>query len=103
MQTHYEVLGVFPCATAEEMKAVYYEAMRRNHPDLGGDAEKVTLINEAYKILGDAKTRADYDNYLKLMFKRCVMCGGEGVRWTQKGFFHRDKVRCIDCSGRGYE
>ncbi len=61
----YEVLGVSPEATQEEIKKAYRRLARKYHPDLNpGDKEaerRFKEINEAYEVLSDPKKRAEYD------------------------------------------
>jgi hypothetical protein len=46
----WEVLGVAPTATAEEIKQAYHQAARLGHPDrTGGGHERMTIINQARK------------------------------------------------------
>ena len=61
---HYETLGLPPSSTPEEVKKRYRSLARRYHPDVNSNpdaAQKITRINEAYHILGDADRRALYD------------------------------------------
>ena len=59
----YRILHVSPDAPEEIIRSSYRTLMQRlkQHPDLGGDHENATLINEAYATLTDPKTRAIYD------------------------------------------
>lgn len=66
---YYELLDITPTATAEEIKRAYYKQARRYHPDRNpNDAaaeERFKLIAEAYRILGDADERYQYDGWLE--------------------------------------
>lgn len=66
--THYDVLGVSPGASPQEIRVAYRERARRHHPDrtaMSGlsDAE-MSRINEAYRVLRDPGRRAVYDRSL---------------------------------------
>lgn len=63
-QDYYAILGVSPEATAEDIKAAYRRAARRFHPDVNenpGAAAQFRDIAEAYEILGNPESRAEYD------------------------------------------
>lgn len=61
MKDYYEILGVSPDATQEEIKAAFRELAQEHHPDHGGDEEKFKEINEVYTILSDPGERSVYD------------------------------------------
>jgi molecular chaperone DnaJ len=64
---YYNVLGVQPTATGEELKKAYRKLALLYHPDRNhGDKsteEKFKEINEAYAVLGDPEKRGHYDRF----------------------------------------
>ncbi|HEX7591831.1 MAG TPA: DnaJ domain-containing protein [Candidatus Limnocylindrales bacterium] len=61
MRDLYEILQVHPRAEAEVVRAAYRTLARKYHPDHGGDAVRMTQINDAWDVLGDPARRAVYD------------------------------------------
>jgi curved DNA-binding protein len=59
---YYDVLGVPRTATADEIKRAYRRLASQHHPDKGGDTARFQEIEAAYRTLGDAEKRAEYDN-----------------------------------------
>lgn len=57
----YDVLGVSPGATSEEVRAAYRRLSRQTHPDAGGDGALFRLVASAYRTLSDPISRAEYD------------------------------------------
>ncbi len=61
---YYNVLGVSPDATEEEIKQAYRALARRYHPDSRTESVPTTLFHElqaAYAVLGDKELRRAYD------------------------------------------
>lgn len=58
---HYEVLGVEPTATADEIEAAWKHQMKEHHPDRGGDHRLAQAINRAHDVLSDPEQRERYD------------------------------------------
>jgi curved DNA-binding protein CbpA len=73
VKTHYEHLELPPTATADEIKRSFRALIARYHPDkvqhLGKEfqdmaAERAAELTEAYRILSNATSRAEYDRTL---------------------------------------
>ena len=62
---YYEVLGIEPSASAEEIKRAYYRLAFQCHPDRNRKSEEANeemeRINEAYAVLSDPIKRREYD------------------------------------------
>jgi molecular chaperone DnaJ len=62
----YDVLGVSPSASADEIKAAFRKKAREHHPDQNHGDERATErfqeINAAYQVLGDPERRAQFDH-----------------------------------------
>ena len=63
-RTCYEVLGVRPQASTEEIRSAYRRLMRAVHPDVGGTAALFDEVRHAYEILEDPSRRRAYDTEL---------------------------------------
>ena len=57
----YAVLGVDRTADDATIRARYRQLARRHHPDLGGDDERMMVLNKAWHVLGNPDRRAQYD------------------------------------------
>lgn len=63
---YYEVLGVERNCTEDDLKRVYRQLAKKYHPDINKepDAEaRFKEISEAYGVLSNAETRAQYDRF----------------------------------------
>jgi len=63
--TYYQILGVPPNATADDIKLQYRKLALKLHPDKNRDdpnaTERFQELQEAYEVLSDAERRASYD------------------------------------------
>ena len=57
----YDTLGVNENATAKEIKDAFKEKAKENHPDRGGNEEKMKEYNHAYAVLINPDKRKRYD------------------------------------------
>src|SRR3712207_5232928 len=67
LASFYDVLGVGPSADLETIRKAYRRLARKHHPDVSSDQhahENMARINEAFRVLGDAPRRAEYDAML---------------------------------------
>ena len=71
MKDYYKILQIDPDASLEVMNNAYRALVKQYHPDLYHSQrktmmnEKMREINEAYQVLSNATSRADYDRKRK--------------------------------------
>lgn len=67
MENLYNILGVSPTATTDEIKKAYRSLAMRHHPDRNahaGSEIRFNAIKTAYELLSDPKKRAEYNQSL---------------------------------------
>ncbi|MFC4138163.1 MULTISPECIES: J domain-containing protein [unclassified Microbacterium] len=57
----YEVLGVAPDASDDDLRRAFRLQLRRTHPDTGGDAAVFIRVQRAWELVGTPADRAAYD------------------------------------------
>ncbi|EOY16516.1 DNAJ heat shock N-terminal domain-containing protein [Theobroma cacao] len=74
---YYDVLGVSPSASEEEIRKAYYLKARQVHPDKNPNdphaAERFQVLGEAYQVLSDPVQRDTYDRNGKYSISRETM------------------------------
>ena len=61
MHNFYQVLGVNSNTSSQAIKRAYREKALSEHPDKGGDAQKMSLLTAAYQALSDPVKRQQFD------------------------------------------
>jgi molecular chaperone DnaJ len=93
----YEILGVAPEASADEIKKAYRKLAQTYHPDANpndpGAEEKFKEISEAYATLSNTEQRKEYDQV-----RRMVSSGGFAGYGAPGGGFGGQRVRVEDLS-----
>lgn len=102
MANFFQILGITPAATPQDIGAAFKQLSREMHPDMGGDTEKYQELTDAYGVLKDDSNRRAYIQWLELTQTRCPNCKGLGVQWQQKGFRGGEFSRCPICRGGGF-
>lgn len=78
-RTHYEVLGVSPDCSFEELRTAYRRLARALHPDVVGAAttqergtRSMAEVNEAWRVLSDTSLRQHYDATVVIPIPRAM-------------------------------
>jgi molecular chaperone DnaJ len=68
LPNYYEILGIPPDSTQDEIKSRFRQLVKEHHPDRTRDdktSETLAEINKAYEVLSDEEKRSSYDKYFK--------------------------------------
>lgn len=98
MPNYYEILGVSPSATSEEIKKSFRNLAMKYHPDKNRNSEeskqKFMKIVEAYEVLSDEQARRSYDDInndggVRRSTTTTFRKPGASRRWTPPADFSR--------------
>lgn len=64
-QNHYETLQISENASQDIIEKMFRFLAAQYHPDAGGDKNKFNQIVQAFEVLRDPASRADYDHKVK--------------------------------------
>jgi curved DNA-binding protein CbpA len=62
---HYEVLGLPPFSSPEDVEKAYSDLAKTQHPDVGGDPDAFANATAAHQILSDPDQKQQYDDHLR--------------------------------------
>ncbi|GFR45290.1 hypothetical protein Agub_g6342, partial [Astrephomene gubernaculifera] len=68
-RTHYQVLGVQPAASPDEIRVAFRRLAKTLHPDRNkapSAIQEFQVVKQAYDVLADVAARADYDRAMKI-------------------------------------
>ncbi len=68
---YYQLLGLTPLSTPDQIKQAFRQLARHYHPDVAGKSatEQFQLIHEAYQVLIDPQKRSHYDKRWQVYHK----------------------------------
>lgn len=98
MPNYYEILGVSPSATSQEIKKSFRNLAMKYHPDKNRNSEeskqKFMKIVEAYEVLSDEQARRSYDDInndggVRRSTTTTFRKPGASPRWTPPADFSR--------------
>ena len=79
---YYKILGIDVKSSKADIRSAYLKLVKIHHPDSqSGNEEKFKELGEAWSVLGNEKSRAEYDN---------VRSSGGSRPWDSYGFQNTD-------------
>lgn len=67
------ILGIPPYASEDEIRRAFHKLAHENHPDKGGDHEKMKVINAAYTIITKySSVKTSFDAWYNLFIRICA-------------------------------
>jgi hypothetical protein len=91
--TYYELLGVQPDASPEDIKSAFRRHAQNNHPDKGGNAALFGMLERAYATLSSPSKRHQYDVWLA---SNGQLPAPEFAHAADSAHWHDDEVAMMD-------
>ena len=97
-KTYYQILHVQQDAPLEVIRSSYRTMMQKlkMHPDLGGDEENAAMINQAYAVLANPSTRAEYDTSLEMVVQQTESEPFTDQQAKKKSYYAKQNDQAID-------
>jgi curved DNA-binding protein len=86
---YYEILGLKPTATQDEIKRAFKKLARKFHPDVSAEKDaqaRFQEVSEAYEILKNADKRAEYDQLRSYVKTHGQQPGNQGFQFDTHDF-----------------
>lgn len=101
----YEVMGLPPSVTQEELQVGFRALGGQLHPDTGSssDPERFSRVTLAYSTLKTRAKRLAYDKERRLLTKMCLTCDGNGRKPKTYRFRQIGWTTCAACAGTGVQ
>lgn len=92
--THYDLLGLDPDCSFDDIRAAYRRTARLVHPDVANRQDQgatMAEVNEAWRVLSNAELRRDYD--ATVAFARSLAAKSEPLGSDMSKPFARDEAK----------
>jgi hypothetical protein len=91
----YDVLGVRPGASADEVRAAWRRKVLTAHPDRGGDEAAFAEALEAYQALGGGSVARPRRSGVPVVFVRRSGTAARAARWLRRRRTGRTSSRVV--------
>jgi DnaJ-class molecular chaperone len=104
MDDYYNILGLSPSASDDEIKKAYRRLAREHHPDKGGNTQTFQQVQKAYEALCKRKDNVPFGHHQPQQVRKasdhyyqCVISLDEAYTGILKKFKVKRRKPCVDC------